>query len=161
MKNILKYTLIIYLIACFILLASCATKREYSNVELEMKNNKLFPMDTNSLCSFEIQKITYKDGLSVDTSFCNFKEFNIFKDSENTKIYFLHRFADAMSLFKKHKIYKYNRVNSLTVKKNGFEYLLKYKNECLVYYFEMGSIPKNILELDNELMENGVFGSVP
>lgn len=161
MKNILKYTLGIFLITWFIVLASCATKKEYSNVELEMKNNKLFPLDTNSLSSFEIQRITYKDGLSVDTSFCNFKEFNIFKDSENSKIYFLHRFANAMSLFKKYKIYKYNRVNGLTVKKNGFEYCIKYKGEYLKYYFETELMPKNILKLDNELKGDGLFGSAP
>lgn len=161
MKNNLQFILCIVLITWLILLASCATKKEYSNVELEMKKNKLFPLDTNSSRSFEIQRITYKDGLSVDTNFCNFKEFNIFKDSECSKIYFLHRFADAMSLFKKFEIYKYHINNGLSVKKNGFEYCIKYKGEYLKYYFETELMPKNILKLDNELKGNGCFGNVP
>ena len=108
-----------------------------------------------------ILKVIYISGKPTDTCVCSYEAYRISvkNELETSKEFdyslFIHPFADGMKLFERYKIYKYK--DESVVKDNGFEYLIKYRDEVLIYYFDNTNIPKKIIELDSLLLESSLI----
>lgn len=125
-----------------------------NRIETKMKRDKLFPLDSLSVNQGEILRIAYMDGKAIDSSFCNIVAYA--QDSKRFDELDYHQsFAKGIQIFKTFKVYRYK--NETIEKVDGIEYIIIYDGVISNYYFKNSNFPKDIIEMDSLILEEGIL----